>query len=565
MFKPPFLLTHARKIGITLLVVIFASFGLYFSPARQMFYSWRASSLLEEGRELADAGKWQEVKRPAAASMQLEPSVDAFRLFARADVEIEDPHAIETACHFFFYPGATPEDRAWVLKILYDAQDHTRAAALTADLKPVELRTPAVHHQVVRGLLLTGKIKEALERARHPENPPATPELDFLIAKTLARSESRSHRGELATRLARLVVCDDREAALKAVGILFQIDDYRIHDQVSQVAIERFGDDPGIEAMTRLELKFLEFQTGRLSLDKAVTLAVSEFQRDHLAALMRWLHRLQEFDKMLLVSASPEARERREVFPWRLRALQELEKWALMLEELEAAPASFPEPKRLAWHAMAALRAGEEQLAYRSWSMAMDAARTNLVRNWFYELAAIAGRFESGEKEIAALRAGLDHSLGRPAGVSEVSPLLTWLNQQGDSEEALRVTSRVLKYFPAHPLLLNNFFYFKALAGDLTAADGEACGRLAESHPDATIFRSTLAFVLLRSGEPQRALEEVKKINPDPAELDNGSRAILVKALESLGRTREAKNLAESVDWGKLGKEEADLLSLSSP
>ena len=80
-----------------------------------------------------------------------------------------------------------------------------------------------------------------------------------------------------------------------------------------------------------------------------------------------------------------------------------------------------------------------------------------------------------------------------------------------------------------------------------------------EAEPSRRGYRSSLALVLVRNGDPAAALATLDALG-EPAEFSESERAIYAAALAAADRWEEAEALAGNIDWAPFPPTEAEIL-----
>lgn len=561
----PFIRMHFKKIMVVLLVLGALVALFYFSPLREQLTSWRAASLLQDAREFADAGNWEEVERTALASNQLEPSLAAARLLTEAAINQNSPQALWFSRQLLQYPDATIEDKALGLKIALDARDVRGASELLAELTPEERRDRDIHFQNVRGLVMTDQVGEAIRLADQPEMQPRDPRLDLMIANALARNPSAGAREEAIARIRGVLKGEDREAALEAIELIYFVPDEWRDTSLGKLAVARFKDDPDLEVSEKLLIKGLEIGTQQIDREQTIVEIVRQYRKNHLLTLLAWLDKMGEFERMVALSGTPEAKEDRDILKLRILALAQLGKWEVLQKELDDFPGLYPKAVSLAMKVMVAERLGNKALAQQLWFKAMKEAQRDQKRNWYFRLAEIAEEMGGVDERMEAIIAAVNHRHTRIPDTEVLMEVFAWLTERDEFERLLGFARRLVELVPGQPVYINNYFFLKAVHRGVEDEDVQVMEALVDQFPKLHLFRSSFSFVLLRAGEPGRALEELEKIKEAGGELNATGQAVKAKALETLGRVQEARKAAEEVDWKSLDDKQRDHLKLASP
>jgi len=561
----PFIQTHFRKVAIASVLIVIGALTIFFGPARQALKSWRASVLVEEAQGHAEAKEWDDVFRTARASLQNEESLEALRLFAKGAVKTGDRSNLEFAYALFRYPGATPEDRCWVLARALDVGDLINAPRLVALLSPEESRDGAIHYQLVRERLLAEDYQGALILADDPAMTSRDPAVDLLLAQRLAGSGLPGAREITTARLATLLNAQERDLALRAINLLAFLNDQWISEPLAQVALDRFQDDPDLSVKAKLNLELFRIGLKKRPIAEAMAQAITAYRVSDLPVLVRWLARLEQDQKVMALTADDHVQEDPTVFAFRLQALENLGRWQQIETELENPVIFFPEPILWATRAVVSARLGEDLPSGQRWQKAMAAAKRDQDRNWFYELVKKAKQLGDPERVMETVIAGIKHPLGSPPKTTVLAPLFQWLKDRGDGKRLLEVSAILLRREPDNPVLLNNYSYLKAVHEIAKKDEAEVMQALVSRYPEQENFRNTLAFILLSMGDAKACLEVLDETLASPGEFSNIGKAIYAKALFERKKQEQALALAKSIDWGEISDEERKKLEILGP
>jgi hypothetical protein len=563
--KSTFLKRHIKKVILIILVI--AAIGAFWAyrPAVKMFKTWRAKNLVEEAQKFADDEDWENAKRTAVASLQNEISLEALRLFANSSLKTKDARSLNALYSLFSHSEAEPADRAMALEQALIVGDSKSAARMIDDLSDEEKKVPSVRYQVVKWLLLSGQLQKAISLADQPTTVPRDPSLDLLLAQGLAGKPIKGAREIAISRLEILLSGEDRELALEALSFLRSLHDSWITQSVAEAAIKRFQGDPDLTVSHRLDLEFLKVGLTKIGREELVQKVISEYQEDHLSDLIPWLKRLGEQKHIVELTESESAKSNPDIFSIRINALERLELWELLDEEMKNPSVVIPDPLLFSARAIAAFRTDNRLRFIQDWEDAVMAAKLDLSRNWFYHLAAIAGRLKETDRQMDALTQGIQHPLGTPPDSSQLSTLFQWLVDRGETSRLLKVSEVILRREPHNPILINNHAYLKALHGKVNSDDVAQLRLLVKNYPDEEGLLDSLALVLLQNNEPQAALDVLMGISPEASGLSSTEKAIYANALFALGKEEEAFKVAKDIKWADLTKAELNLLTMTRP
>lgn len=550
-------------IGLALTVAGLGAFA-YWGPGRQMIRSWRAESHLTEAKSLAEAGSWENVFGQAAQAMSLKPSLEAAQLVAKAAYQVGHPEVLQKAFELFQFEGASLENRTWAFKVALDLRALPAADTMLAGLTPEELKDPEIRLQLVRGSLMSGNFGQATAIANQ-EGMVEDERIDLLLAMGLAKSGLDGAQSETNERLRKVIRSEDRNLSIKGLELLVSLSPAWLEDSLGEEALKLFEDQSELTPFHCLQLEALKVRMKWQELDATVSAAISKYRESDLPVLLPWLTQLQQFPQVVELTNDAEVQKNEAVFSLRLAALERVKDWETLAMTLEAPPVTVPEPYRLALQSLVEkFREKQNQSIYK-WKMALVAAQSDPEQNWFYQLSNIAGRAGNRDEQMEALFRAITHEKGVPPRTKALTPLFQWLAEKNEEEKLLAVSERLLKREPNHPLLLNNYLYLKALYRSAAPQDGEVLAKLVEAYPDNIAFRRSLAFVQLMLQEGQKALTTLESLEETNDSPDHSVRAIRARALFSLGKEQEGREIAETVDWSQLNPKEQRVLKLPEP
>ncbi len=554
------------KILIIALALTVAGLGAfaYWGPGRQMIRSWRAESHLAEAKSLAEAGSWENVFGQADESMSLEPSLEAAQLVAEAAYQTRHPEVLRKAFQLFQFEGATLENRTWAVKVALDLRALRVANAMLAALTPEELKDPEIRLQLVRGSLMTGNFGQAKAIANE-EGVVGDERIDLLLAMGLAQSGLDGAEPETNERLRKVIRSEDPNLSIKGLELLVSLSPAWLEASLAEEALELFEDQSKLTPFHCLQLEALKVRMKRQELDETVSGAISKYRESDLQVLLSWLTQLQQYSEVVKLTDDPEVQKDGIIFSLRLAALERVQAWETLASSLEEPPVSVPEPYRLALQSLVEkFREKYNQSTYK-WKMALVAAQSDPEQNWFYQLSNIAGRAGNRDEQMEALFRAVTHEKGVPPKTKALIPLFQWLAEKNEEKKLLAVSERLLEREPNHPVLLNNFLYLKALYRSADPQDVGVLTKLVEAYPDNKSFHRSLAFVQLMLQESEKALTTLENLGEQEDAPDHSTRAIRARALFSLGKEQEGREIANTIDWEQLNPQQQKVLKLPEP
>jgi len=558
-----FLSLRTRTKVILGVIILLLALGVVFRrPMWEAFASWRAENLLEEARQYAEDENWEDVERTAMASLQLESSVDAYRLLTEAFVQNREPRILQAAAGLFSHPEATLEDRTRAIEVFLDKKQVVAAAPMVESLDAAEREDPAMHYQLVRFHLMAGNYGKAAEMADAVPAAERNPALDLLLAQGFAASGKEEAKGATAARLGRVLTGEDDNLARQAMRLLAALPDKWISQKLAEKALERFGGNESLPLADRLRLDLFRIGLGVVEREKLVEETIAKNRQEHLEELVAWLARLGEAQRIVDLtdpSRRPEGLSAT-LFEKRAGALEGLGKLEELKQELEDPPVDIPDVRLLAARAALATKLENESEAVILWQQAFEAAENDPSRNWFYQISSSAARAGLRDRQMEALARAIEHPRGTPPQARQLESLFAWLYETGDIERLLKINYQLLAREPGNPGLVNNYHYLKVLLGEATENDVEVLRRLVETFPDIPQFRSSYALALLKTGQPGPALAALDEIEEPLAERPPADKAVYAAVLAGLGRHDEVEKLAAGIDWDKVPAGEASAL-----
>lgn len=557
------LFTRRRIIILLLLAAAFLGTGFYFyrGPGRPMVDEWRAGSHLEEAKQLEESEQWVSSFQQATESMRLKPSLEAIRLIVRTGRIVGDRQILKRSLQLFQFDGATLDDRVLALRISLDLKALNAANILVGELTPEELKEPLIRFQLVRGALMSGNLKQALAIADQ-EAGQNDPVIDLMLAVNLARTGIEATKPEIDKRLRNVIQSKDATLSIGGFELLVSLNPSWVQKSLLEAAIERFDGDENLKPIHELHLEYLKTSVGRQDLEATVSKAIEDYRETHLKDLVVWLAKIGRFEEILEVTTEEEVQKDAKVFELRLTALEITKDWAELRSALEEPPVTVPEPLLLALQALVDSKQGEMLPAQSKWKMSMVKAWDDTERNWFYQLSQVAARAENKDMQMEMLVRAITRKDGIPPRTDVLSPLFKWLVEMKDEKRLLDVSEQLLRREPNHPLLANNFLYLKALYRKPESKDAEIMKEIVKTYPDKIQFRNSLAMVQLMLEDYQTALDTLEVKSEENTKSIDLVRAMKAHGLFGLGQQKEARTLAEAVDWSKLMSQEAEVLKL---
>ncbi len=519
---------------------------------------WRAQALLEEARDYAGSGEWNEALRTSGASAQLWLTTGAIRVQFDALQQLGHPAALRTGQMLFPRADATADDRFQVLKYLLDAGELVGFVQGLEILNEQEERRSEIQLLKVRFLLAMGRVEEAITLSDSIPAADRGPEADLLLVRALLGNGDSEIRANGLNRLERLLDEVDSQVALAAVRILANQPDSNLPPRVVRKALDRMSGEASLTVDD--DLSFL-----RLRLicdpDQRDSILLDAIQKHHEASLEPLLTRLLQVREpnavLILTEAAGSLEELTPaIYQSRLEALHRLERYEQLESELKTPPAGM----RPAWlYTLQAIAAGHlKKTAAETgyWMQAFEAAELVQSENQFFAIAKVAALGGATEPQMEALTRAIEHPLGIFPPASQLGPLFHWLAET-DSERLLSISCLLMQREPNNPILVNNFHYLHCLYDNPTAETLSVMSRLLEAFPQHDSIRGTLALAQFRSELYEEAFATLEEGATPREKLPEGVKVVLAGALFRLGKVAEAEEFAAEIDWGEVYPSEA--------
>lgn len=540
-------------VVVALVLLAGAGAAVFHRPLRAEARSWKAARLGEEAQEAAAKEDWGAAQRAALESIGQAETLSSLRILAKAARMRDDPRALDFATALFGHDKSTMEERLGVITFALDSGDVLRAQAMFGALPQGAVEGNLdLRYQLVRMLLAAGDHRRAMELASSAAVGQRWPEFDLLVAKHLARRQRTDMQREVVGRAARVMAHPDLEVALEGLRLTGTLPREWIPEPFCRATWARFqGRVVEMSAKDRLYLEDVLWRLNPMARELQVQAVVGSYREQHLAELCNWLLRVGELERVLALTDPGDHPDGLglEIFDYRMTALGRLRRYGQMEADLKTTPPGIPTVELLGYRSMVAGWAGKEAESVMLWQQAMDAARAETDRNWFYQLAGIAGVPGGHERQMEALAMAVEHRHGVLPEARSLHPLFSWLYRQGDMDRLLRISFRLLQREPGNKILINNYHYLRALHGVPDPAAPQMMRQLVASDPENAAFRGTLALVLLRTGDAAEALATLEELKDGPGDWRPAEQAIHAAALAALERWEEAEDAASRIDW----------------
>ena len=547
---------HRKRVIVASVVVLGLGAGAVFGlrPAKEAFHAWRARQLLEDVREFVEERNWSEARRASLASYQLQPSVDAVRLYFTGHLD-GHPDILNAALALARHPEANGGDHATALAVFLDVPEYVGARQIIDNLDNAQLDDPRVKFQRVRYHLAFSHFDRAIELADSIPLDQRTYEVDYLLARRFLGHGEESVRAEAFARLEKVLADPNPEGAVRVLRLLTAIPDNRIEPELLQQIADRFeGADMGVVdqlSLWQLKLALLKGDQRK----PVIETAVARFLHSNPELLLEWLLKIGETDRVAQMTETIDATPA--TFRIRNRALLKLERYDQLLGELEDPPEGVRGVDVYSLQAVVShLAKRPSHETGRLWDQAFSAARENSDENTHGRIVALAHSVGATDRMMEALARQVEHPKGIPPRLDQLSGLFEWLAKR-DPDRYLTIAKKLLQRERENPGMTNNYYYMFCLHRIPTKGMVEALERMIErypleDYPEAKAFYGTLALAHLRTGAPDQAIRTLDSANASPETLSESDRAIYAAGLSALDRHFRGRD-SESQD--RLGED----------
>lgn len=517
--------------------------------------NWRARQFATKADHLRAEGKVEEAYSHAASAIQIRPNMpEARRAYAAVLVAAGRPEALAVFQGLIEDGNATPQDRIDLAEASLRFGDIALAEKEAFRLMQQGQRTSDALFVLARVRLAQQRGADAMQALQECVEAGGGAEPAILLAR-LRFAANTADSAQAAVALLRPIAAQKDAAGLAALMALLGSPALRTGEAAAW--IEAVRAHPLARDEQKLAAANAQIERDPSSRADVLRRALDEYRGaspDRRLLLARWLNQRREYAAALEIIPADEASARSDLFLVRLDAIAGMGDWKNITEMLRAPNLPLQSPVALLYRGRAARELGEKESAAAFYRRAIiEAAPTPDLMWYVINYLQRVGETQVLEQELTRLT-------NNPAIARQAfQALVPIVQSRQDAEELYLLYDRMLKALPAERAVQNDHRYFAALTG--RRADTGGARELVAAEPQMLAYRITLAFTLLKNGQPDDALHIFDGITLDPAQIQPYQRAVLAAVLGANGRENEARQLATSIPGDALTTKEFELIA----
>ena len=516
---------------------------------------WRARQFAAKADLLRAEGKIEEAYSHASSAIQIRPRLpETRRAYAAVLVAAGRPEAIGVFQGLIEDGSATPQDRLDLAEASLRFGDIPLAEREAFRLMQQGERTTDALFVLARVRLAQQRGADAMQALQECVEAGGGPEPAILLAR-LRFAANTPGLADSAIALLRPIAAQKDAAGLAALMALLGSPALQTDEAGAWIEAVRAHPLAGDEQ--KLAAANAQIEREPSSRADVLRRTVDEYRGaspDRRLLLARWLNQRREYAATLDIVPVEEASGRSDLFLVRLDAMAGKGDWKGIADLLRAPNLPLQSPVALLYRGRAARELGESESSASFYRRAIiEAAPTPDLMWYVINYLQRVGENQVLEQELLRLT-------NNPATARQAFQALVPLVQsRQDAEELYQLYDRMLKALPAERVVQNDHRYFAALTG--RRADTGGARELVAAEPQMLAYRITLAFSLLKNGQPEAALRVFDGVTLDPAQIQPYQRAVLAAVLGANGRENEARQLAESIPGDVLTTKELELIA----
>ncbi len=268
-----------------------------------------------------------------------------------------------------------------------------------------------------------------------------------------------------------------------------------------------------------------------------------------------WLHRHQEYERMLVLIPVEEAFKRQDLLRVCLEALTGLRRYNEIERILDMKGVPLDAAFKELYLARCAEELGSKSVAELHWRRAHLAAAPSPKQ--MREIAAYAEKFGRLDQAELALR-----SLSSNSATARyaMEGLLRIAQQRGDLAQICDTLEKMNQRWPQDDSVANDLAYFNLLQGKAVDESFAAARKLVARSPKSLAHRTTLALAAIRKHDAATALSAYEGIQVPWDRVSPSYRTIYAAALGMGGKAAEARAEVAALSLDRLRPEERELI-----
>ncbi len=525
-------------------------------PALKAFQEWQAGNLLSQAGELARQQLFSEAISRLDMALKLDPaSTDALRLLATIYTRFELPYALPVWQRLIALPGHTEKDVHTYTDLALRLQRYDIAETELSKLLAHPKISAETRMQACEFFFRQGDFPRALQFAQQlRENDPTNRLFQLRVAEIRLGlpTANEQRKGTEALRSMGALDIGEVRSLLRTLSSSDELPGPEVKSLLSSLALPPSAEpeDYFLRADAVLRLSPEERSA-------TVAAALARFQDGtpaERAALAAWLNKIGDSNKVLQIIHPGDLPTQPAVAVAYLEALARSERWKQM-EETLAADLPLETWHAAALKATAAEHRGQVAFAREQWRRAFEDVSGSPGKE--RALGELALRMGSPDRAVQAFNDLTGDRLTRLLGYR----LLAGVYEKARDSRRLRL---ILREWSSNvsddPVPENAFCYLSGLLSTDVELAYQRAKRLQERLPRRLTYRTTLALLQLRRGEPGAALELFDRTRLDVRTMSPQSRLIYAAVLNANGREAQARAVVEGLDASKLLHEEGEIL-----
>lgn len=547
--------TSKRFAYLVLGLVVAGLLGwLLGKPVYRNIKAKRAADLVAEAERLAKQDKWSEASQVMRTAAGLAPtSPEVLRASGRLSARSGNPGGLMSMQALLQTPEATYEDRLEYLRMALDFNRIDLTGPVITSMVKDHANDPAFARILVRHLLASGKLDNAIAVARDwLLRQPGDPEVELILGQLLVGSGDPVRRQEGQRLLMGLAVGRSGQRN-EAVDLLARIPD--LPRAGIRLLLKDLAERTNSQiAMANLTLRLHPDQRSEV-VEQIAGLASQATSSGEILRYIAWLRENGELARIPDLLPEDQVKDQPELLTVRLEALILSDRINEVMPYLQMAEPPVEPYLQHCLNALAAARQGKNFMVRSHFDRALDAAKDSIPR-----VLAIANYAEKIGEPLAAVTAYQRIMTYPPMTVQAGRQIMRLVGPMDDLYTVRDTLRKLSAFMPQDDSYFLGATYASFLLGDTSADLRGALERRASKEPDEKLYAMVMALGHLKAGNNAQALSLIEGI---PTNWDNEEprwRALYAAILGVNQQREAARILAARVDQSALKSAELDLI-----
>ena len=537
-------------------VALLVALGFAAKPAYHAFRNYRLDQSLAAAQAAASHGDWTTARDKARSVLMVRnDDFEAFRVWAMAQVKLDEPSVAAAAAQLVLNPQTPSDDRLEAFRALVRLAPQAFVLGLYYKLPKEISEHPSYRAALVRLLIERGALDLADKGLREIPPQKAGPDVKLEMLRVRCATPDVPQLAEARRIFADLVAAKANGEALEALTLLAAVPGgLAPGDPLPDLRswLKQQTEADAAHQLLGLEPELLATPAAA---DACYRNACARFLKSDPGALGDWLIHHGQAAMAAEVLADP-AKAKAAAYLSRLKALLELRRIPEIEEALASPPAGIDMLELEIMQAKFAAQRGDPLAADAAWTRAMNQAAFDTSRNRFLEIARAAAAAKAKNAVVNAWVAAIRLGWGPLPLYRDLLPVYDMLIAKGRSEDLLAMLRVMVTFEPTNADLVNNFCYLALLHGLMTPGQViKAMTKLCDKQ-DKPGYYSTLMLAEMMDGQAATALARMQEFEFDP-----GVSKVLKIVLEGTARvltgdTRKGSAMIAKMAWGELMPQE---------